>query len=389
MLNYPAVDVAIGLAFLFFILALICSGINEAISSSLRWRAQDLERGLWELLRDPAKTGEAATEALEGLKKHPLVAPMFYSKNKKGKEPAPTRQTESGRLKTSSKTDFPSYIPSRTFASALLGLEQAAVITKGVDVRAGMRKLGDSIDAIPSKPVQDALGSLLTSAQGDAVAFRHSVEQWYDDHMERVSGWYRRRIQKVLWILAFVVAVTLNADALQIGKRLWVDPSQRAAIVNQAQNATTKTTGKQNPTDRLGSLPIPLGWHLASSRHDPQGFPFYEQPSMAWALLAKLIGLIMTTVGISFGAPFWFDTLSKLARLRNTGAPPPASDALRRGEGEETRLGPVVEPEPEPEPPPPAEPEPEPEPAPAAQSEPEAKSKPRAPRRGTTRRRKS
>jgi hypothetical protein len=46
VLNYPAVDVAIGLIFVFFILALVCSGINEAIASSLRWRAQDLERGL-------------------------------------------------------------------------------------------------------------------------------------------------------------------------------------------------------------------------------------------------------------------------------------------------------------------------------------------------------
>jgi hypothetical protein len=390
MLNYPAVDVAIGLTFLFFILALICSGINEAISSTLRWRAQDLERGLWELLRDPAKTGEDAAAALEGLKKHPLIAPMLYPKNKVGGKAAPTRQTDSGRLKTSSKTAFPSYIPSRTFASALL-------------------KLGDSIDAIPSKPVKEALGALLTSAQGDAVAFRHSVEQWYDDHMERVSGWYRRRIQKILWVLAFVVAVTLNADALQIGKRLWVDPSQRAAIVNQAQNATTRTSGGENPADTLGSLPIPLGWHLASSRHDPQGFPFYEKPSMAWALLAKLIGLIMTTVAISFGAPFWFDTLSKLARLRNSGAPPPASDALRRGEGEETRRGPGPGPEPEsppapepepplppepepplppePEPPPPPEPEPEPEAEPVPTPESEPKPKPKASRRGSTTRR--
>jgi len=240
---------------------------------------------------------------------------------------------------------------------ALLGLEQAAVITKGVDVRTGMRKLGDSIEAIPSEPVQRALGALLTNAQGDAVAFRHSVEHWYDDQMERVSGWYRRRIQKVLWILAFVLALTLNADALQIAKRLWVDPSQRAAIVNRAQNATETTRGT-NPTDSLGSLRIPLGWHLASARHDPQGFPIYEKPSMVWALIGKLVGLILTTVAISFGAPFWFDTLSKLARLRNSGAPPPASDALRRGEGEETRTGPGAEAELEPGTDPQSEPEP-------------------------------
>lgn len=36
MLNYPAVEVAIGLTFVFFTLALIYCAINEAISSSLR-----------------------------------------------------------------------------------------------------------------------------------------------------------------------------------------------------------------------------------------------------------------------------------------------------------------------------------------------------------------
>ena len=373
MLNYPAVDVAIGLVFVFFILALVCSGINEGISSTLRWRAQDLERGLWELLRDPEQTAEQATAALEAVKKHPLIAPMLYRQNKIDGKARQVR-TKDGRLKTSSKTDFPSYIPSRTFASALLGLDQAVVITKGVDVRTGMRKLGDSIEAIPSKSVQDALMALLTSAQGDAVHFRHSVEQWYDDHMERVSGWYRRRIQKVLWILAFAVAIALNADTLQIAKRLWVDPTQRAAIVSQAQSST----GTENTTRQLGSLPIPLGWHLASERKDPQGFPFYEKPSMAWSLLAKLIGLTLTAVAISFGAPFWFDTLSKLARLRNSGAPPPASDAVRHGEGEEMRRGPG--PEAEPEPVPAAEPEAEPEPEPKPK---------RTARRGTTRRKQS
>jgi hypothetical protein len=372
MLNYPALDVAIGLIFVFFILAIICSGINEAISSSLRWRAQDLEKGLWELLQDP--------NTLAKLKEHPLIRPMLYPKNKA--TAAPTPPIEDGRVKTTRKTDLPSYIPSRTFAAALLGLDQQTVaLGTAVDVRVGLRKLGESIDAIPSEPVRQALRALLQNAQGDAVVFRHNVEQWFDDHMERVSGWYRKRIQKVLWVLAFAVAFTLNADSLQIANRLWVDPTQRAAIVNQAQNATSKTTGETNPSKELGSLPVPLGWHLASSRRDPQGFPFYEKWSRAWALFAKLIGLTLTAVAITFGAPFWFDTLSKLARLRNSGAPPPASDALRRGEGEETRRGPGAEPEPEPEP------EPKSDSEAGAEAEAEPAPKPKPPRRGGTARR--
>jgi len=334
MLNFPALDVAVGVIFVYFILAIVCSGVNEAIASLGRWRAQDLERGLWELLQDPTQ----GSAALEKLKSHPLVEPMLYPKNKDAAAPSPP--LENGRPKTSRKTDFPSYIPSRTFVTALLGFEQQAVsAAKDVDVKQKLRTVEESIEQIPSERVQQALTALLHHAQGDAVTFRHNAEQWYDDQMERVSGWYRQRIQKILWILAIVIALALNADSLQIAKRLWVEPSTRAALVTQAQGATSRTGGKTNPSAELESLPLSLGWHLASARHDPQGFPFYEKWSSLWALLSKLIGLSLTVVAITFGAPFWFDTLSKVARLRNSGAPPPASDAIRHGEGEETRRG--------------------------------------------------
>ncbi len=295
MLNFPALDVAVGVIFVYFILAIVCSGLNEAIASLGRWRAQDLERGLWELLQDPTQ----GSAALEKLKSHPLVEPMLYPKNKDAAAPSPP--LENGRPKTSRKTDFPSYIPSRTFVTALLGFEQQAVsAAKDVDVKQKLRTVEESIEQIPSERVQQALTALLHHAQGDAVTFRHNAEQWYDDQMERVSGWYRQRIQKILWILAIVIALALNADSLQIAKRLWVEPSTRAALVTQAQSATNRTGGKTNPS---------------------------------------LIGLSLTVVAITFGAPFWFDTLSKVARLRNSGAPPPASDAIRHGEGEETRRG--------------------------------------------------
>ena len=213
------------------------------------------------------------------------------------------------------------------------------VLTEGADLKHEMRKIDQSIAAIPSEPVRDALIALLHNAQGDAVVFRRNVEQWYDDQMERVSGWYRKRIQKVLWILAFVVAFTLNADALQMAKRLWVEPSVRESLVSQAETATTQPAESSDPSQALETLTVPLGWHFESARDDPQGFPIYQDPEMIWALLSKLIGLTLTAVAISFGAPFWFDTLSKLARLRGGGAPPPASDAIRTGEGEQTRAG--------------------------------------------------
>ena len=77
---------------------------------------------------------------------------------------------------------------------------------------------------------------------------------------------------------------------------------------------------------------IPLGWKLKAN--DPRDLP--HSPRL-WA--GKVIGILITTFALMLGAPFWFDLLSKLVRVRGSGAPPPARDTVRTGEGEQRRAG--------------------------------------------------
>jgi hypothetical protein len=314
--SVPALDVAIGLAFVYFVLAIVCSAVNEVIASALKWRAKDLEKGLASLLR-----GEELR-----FKAHPLIAALVPS-------------LPAGKLAAFRKRfyhPYPSYIPSRTFTAALLGLGYDDKVTP-----TNTRALADSIEALQNTELKSALVSLYHTAQGDPIEFRRAVERWYDDAMERVSGWYRRRIQKVLWALAIVVAILINADTLQMAKQLWTQPSTRSVLVTQAESAASRGKAPMGnaAAKHLKKLPLPLGWHWTTRRSDAQAIP-----SSTYDVLAKIVGLLLTAVALSFGAPFWFDTLSKLARLRNSGAPPPASDAVRRGEGEERRAGPGAAP---------------------------------------------
>jgi hypothetical protein len=55
---------------------------------------------------------------------------------------------------------------------------------------------------------------------------------------------------------------------------------------------------------------LPVGWHAESI---PAGFE-------AWA--AALLGWALTAAAISLGAPFWFDLMGRVARLRGTGNRP-------------------------------------------------------------------
>jgi len=140
--------------------------------------------------------------------------------------------------------------------------------------------------------------------------------------MARVSGWYRRRVQLFIWIWALTTAILLNADTLQIVDRLWTDKTVRAAVVAQAQApGQTAQQDLEQVADEVGalsSLDVPLGWDFSDGGEQ-------DTPGDVIGWLGKIVGLLLTGAALTLGAPFWFDLLGKVARLRSSGVRPAAS----------------------------------------------------------------
>jgi hypothetical protein len=57
--------------------------------------------------------------------------------------------------------------------------------------------------------------------------------------MDRVSGWYKRRTQLVLFVIALTIVGAINGDSFTLAQRLWKDEALRTAVVAQAN----KTVG--------------------------------------------------------------------------------------------------------------------------------------------------
>ncbi|MCL6294866.1 hypothetical protein [Jejuia spongiicola] len=76
--------------------------------------------------------------------------------------------------------------------------------------------------------------SLLTDADTKVDEFKLLLEQWFNDTMERSTGWFKRRVQYILFIVGFVLAVSFNADTINIVKKLSKDPDARAELVELA-----------------------------------------------------------------------------------------------------------------------------------------------------------
>jgi hypothetical protein len=278
-----ALDVAIGLSFLFVVLSVVCAAINELIATGFRLRSRNLAKGIENLVGDES--------AVDRFFNHPRIQAL--------EEPG------SGRR--------PSYLPPRVFALTFLDTlwphDMHATMHGSDPVDMAKAMVGE----LPPRPARIVLDAL-DDARGDAERLITSLERSFDEVMGRASGWYKRRVQRILVLVAVVIAGAGNVDSVSIGERLWKDDSVRAIVVAEATSVAGRTapsaTAVQQAAaraDGLKQLGIPLGWTDETT------------PDDVGDGLGKLLGLLMTVFAVSLGAPFWFDVLGKVARLRGAG----------------------------------------------------------------------
>jgi hypothetical protein len=298
LFNSTILDVVVGLLFVYLLLAIICTTINEWVASGFALRSKTLATAINQML-DDQKGSDPTRSFLEQFYSHPIVSGMM------GVGDA-----------------HPSYLPSRTFATAVMDI---TTITKQGTIT--FADLDQGIKNLPDGDVKKALLSLIQNANNNLNVAQKNIEQWYDDTMERASGWYKRRTQLVTVSVAILLTVTTNADTVKISRTLWKSPTLRAALVENAKSRTASPqsaveySDKNNPLkpsikptkEELNTLESVLGWS------NEQLYDWNQWPQ-------RLIGWILTIVAVSLGAPFWFDILNKMMNVRNAGKKPESTD---------------------------------------------------------------
>ncbi|MGC3988366.1 MAG: hypothetical protein QM796_01530 [Chthoniobacteraceae bacterium] len=340
----PAIlDVLIGLSFVFLLFSLVVTAANEIWLSFLDRRAHFLQEGLHELLQEEntfkaPNCVETFLAQVMGWKLRLTQGPMVKKICEHGLVNALSRHGKAG---------LPSYISPGAFVAAMLDHICPANMTDVPRTIADVRK---GISALPDNKLRQSLAALLEIARNDADAtktemqkYQAALEKWFNDSMDRVTGWYKRYAQTWLFILGLVLAVAGNVDAIHITQALYGDPKLREAVLAQAEtyvneqqgNGAAGTTQAKSPQEGMESYKkavgvlrgtgIPMGW--ASEVMPDMGFTEFRQ-TKNWLtiryglLLSAVCGWLITALGASLGAPFWFDTLQRFINIRaNRGAP--------------------------------------------------------------------
>jgi hypothetical protein len=127
-----------------------------------------------------------------------------------------------------------------------------------------------------------------------------------------MSGTYKRRQLLISLLLALLLAILFNIDSIHLFRTLWQQPSLTAHLHD--------APGALDPAVFDAMMALPIGW-----THFP--------PVAGAEFALQVAGWLVTASTALFGAPFWFDLMQRVVRMRSTGTRPEDLPVSLRVEG--------------------------------------------------------
>lgn len=322
----PVLEFTISIVLIFLLLSMVVSGLTEYWNSRVgkNSRSSLLFESLLKVFNDPHNRN--FTEALY---RHPLIENSKPTEN-----------------------DLPAYLDAKTISQAVIEViirdqvpyqiqydteGRPKVIEPDIESLDTFMLFKNSVAQLKPSDLKSMLQSFLHGSSS-LDELKPKIELWYNSYMDRVSGWYKKRMKKPLFITALLVTVFINADLFRISKAVWTDDELRNSLVEQAVQLSRdstyvaqmankkpeeqKKTAKEIYADlRLKNLP--LGW-TSELPDDEKGIlkliehnyrKFLRQPS-------TFFGWFLMAFALHMGAPFWFEALVKLVNIRGAGVKP-------------------------------------------------------------------
>lgn len=350
------INVIISLVFIFLIYSLLATAIQEALAALLQRRAKTLHRGIKSMLANSEQHQGLLVELFLSLASFwgnffKWIVSFFINLNE-NKILLYERFYEHPLIKNYSENiifNKPSYLTSENFSTILIdtlknlnsdnqyATANFRMIRSIVDNYSHQSNLQqrNPYNAIIDSDTYKILNFHLNEAAGDFDVFKYRIEKWYNDTMDRVSGWYKRDTQLWLFILGLSISVSFNVDTIAISNNLSKNKIAAEAIANIAENTSiykqqnSDGTINKKVVDSIKNIinssnnNIGLGWDSLSESDRIKIVKTYgsytKLNQIRYATKAnpkKWLGFLLTTFAISLGAPFWFDLLNKFVSIR-------------------------------------------------------------------------
>jgi len=295
-----ALEVVIGLIFVYYVFGSIVSLITQLINESLETRGKSLRTHLKKIVGDSQLEDFVKLPQLQALR--PIRYKHLYSFISSTTEPKMLEKVPVATL-VDSYFDF-------------VGLTASKEITGE-----GLKEL---INTFPDSEGKRAIEQWVSQGATDLEELRKRTTAYFGGLMEQAAETFRSRARSFVIVLSLLLTIFLGTDSIQLTRALWVNAGVRALAVAQAEMAVQmqQADGSAPEVDvddlfqQLIDLDIvKIGWWQTD-------VPSAGSTISAWTVFVvlKIIGLGLTVVAVSQGSSFWYDLLKKLVSKGGSGS---------------------------------------------------------------------
>lgn len=287
-----ALEVVIGLIFIYYVLGSIVSLITQWINESLETRGKSLEKHLKKIVGDSHVGDFVKLPQLQALR--PIRYKHWYSFISSATEPKMIEKIPVATL-VDSYFDF-------------VGLTASKEITG--------EGLKDLINAFPDSEGKRAIAKWVAQGVTDLEELRKRTTAYFGGLMDQASATFRSNARSFVIVLSILLTVFLGTDSIQLAQTLWTNAGVRALAVAQAEMAVQMqqadgSAPEVNIDDLIQQLIdldiVKIGWWQTD-------LPPAGSDVNVWAtfIVLKIVGLGLTAMAVSQGSSFWYDLLKKI-----------------------------------------------------------------------------
>ena len=306
-----SIDILVGLSVVMLVASMAVTVMTGFVTHLRNTSGLNLQQGLADMLKliNPGLTGDVVQKIAEAVLKHPLI------RDKEDRMGTVVHREElTTLLMEFAAGEGPKMLDQATQAELKKTLSDHG-IGDPAQTLANIRVLVLQLERSSPELSNMARANLAILHEAE-TAFVAKINAWFDQTMDRVSKRFTMSARGITFGCGLVLALVLQLDTVALVNRISVDDALRQSLADQAQKLPSQTTFDSVIDQGVISIPQ------------------YPADFKKLGDLRHLTGILVTSLLLSLGAPFWYNSLKQLLQLRSKVA---QQDDVQRKERQSTQ----------------------------------------------------
>lgn len=281
-----ALEVVIGLIFIYYVLGSIVSLITQWINEAFETRGKSLQQHLKKIVGDKHVDEFVKLPQLQSLR--PIRYKNFMSFLTSSTEPKMLEKVPASTL-VDSYFDFVGLTATKEFEAD---------------------RIKELINAFPDSEGKQAMLQWVEQGVTNIEELRKRTTSYFSGVMDQAAATFKSNARSFVIVISILITLLLGTDSIKMAQALWENAGLRALAIAKAELVVQQDGTEEDIDSLIRDLDelkvVNIGWFINEKPATSGTVGWLEFIGL------KFLGIGLTIAAVSQGSSFWYDLLKKL-----------------------------------------------------------------------------